>query len=54
MILSAKEVTRLRKILAEIDEGLSKKKYRPYVGNRTRNIRVMLNKAERREKGTLL
>ena len=54
MILSVKEVTRLRKIFAEIDEGLTKKRYKAYVANRTRNIRVMLNRAERREKHTLL
>lgn len=54
MILSDSEVARLRKILMEIDMGLGKKAYRSYVGNRTRNIRLMLSKAERREKHTLL
>ena len=54
MILSEKEVLRLRKLLKEIDMGLNKKTYRSYVGNRTRNIRLMLARAERREKNTLL
>ena len=54
MILSEKEVARLRKLLWKIDNGLNKKAYRAYVGNRTRNIRLMLVKAERREKNTLL
>jgi hypothetical protein len=53
MILSDKEVIRLRKLLLEIDHGLAKKAYRSYVGNRVRNIRLMLSKAERREKNTL-
>lgn len=54
MILSDKEVARLRRILLEIDNGLTKKAYRAYVGNRTRTIRLMLTKAERREKNKLL
>lgn len=54
MMLSEREVLRLRKLLKEIDMGLDKKAYRSYVGNRTRNIRLMLVRAERREKNTLL
>lgn len=54
MILSDAEVARLRRLLWEIDKGLSKKRYKPYVETRTRNIRLMLLKAERREKHTLL
>ena len=54
MILSDAEVKRLRKLLYEIDYGLTKKAYKSYVGNRTRNIRLMLRKAERREENTLL
>ena len=53
MILSDKEVSRLKKLLSEIDQGFTKKRARPYVTNRTRNIRLMLIKAERREKNTL-
>jgi hypothetical protein len=54
MLLSEKEVTKLRKLLSEIDQGFTKKRVKPYVTNRTRNIRLMLTKAERREKDTLL
>ena len=54
MILSDHEVARLRLLLWEIDKGLTKKAYKSYVGNRTRNIRLMLSRAERREKNTLL
>ena len=54
MILSDQEVARLRKFLWEIDKGLTKRTYKVYVGNRVRMIRLMLSKAERREKNTLL
>lgn len=54
MTLSDAEVARLRRLLWEIDKGLSKTKYKPYTETRTRNIRLMLTRAERREKHTLL
>lgn len=54
MILSAAEVAKLRRLLWEIDKGLSKTRYKPYTETRTRNIRLMLSRAERREKNTLL
>ena len=54
MILSDAEVARLRRLLWEIDKGLNKTRYRPYTETRTRNIRLMLSRAERREKHTLL
>ena len=54
MILSDREVIKLRKLLSEIDKGLDKKKYKTFVETRTRNIRLVLSKAERREKNTLL
>ena len=54
MILSDAEVARLRRLLWEIDKGLLKTRYKPYTETRTRNIRLMLSKAERREKGRLL
>lgn len=54
MILSDKEAARLRKLLMEMEKGLDKRAYRSYVGNRIRNIRLMLNRADRREKNTLL
>lgn len=53
MTLSDKEVARLRTLLLEIDKRLCKKAYRSFVGNRVRNIRLMLTKAERREKNTI-
>ena len=54
MILSATEVAKLRKLLWEIDKGLDKTRFKPFVETRTRNIRLMLTKAERREKNRLL
>jgi hypothetical protein len=54
MTLSDAEVRRLRKLLMEIDKGLDKKRVKSFVGNRTRMIRLMLSKAERREKNRLL
>lgn len=54
MYLSDSEVQKLRRLLAEIDKGLDKKRFKSFVGNRTRNIRLVLNKAERREKNTLI
>ena len=54
MYLSDSEVLKLRKLLMEIDKGLEKKRFKSFVGNRTRNIRVIINRAERREKNTLI
>jgi hypothetical protein len=54
MILSDSEVARLRRLLWEIDKGLDKTRFKPYVETRTRYIRLMLTRASRREKGTLL
>ena len=54
MTLSEHEVARLRRLLWEIDKGLDKTRFKPYVETRTRNIRLMLSKAERREKNKLL
>ena len=54
MILSDFEVEKLRRLLWEIDKGLDKTRFKPYVETRTRNIRLMLTKAARREKNTLL
>lgn len=54
MTFSDKEVAKLRTLLTEIDKGLCKKSYKSFVGNRVRNIRLMLVRAERREKNTLL
>lgn len=54
MTLTDFEVARLRKLLWEIDQGLNKTRFRQYVETRTRNIRLVLTKAERREKNRLL
>ena len=54
MTLSEFEVARLRRLLWEIDQGLNKTRYKPYVETRIRNIRLMLTRAERREKNRLL
>lgn len=53
-MLSDKEVVRLRALLMEIDKGFDKTRYKAYIETRTRNIRLMLSKAERREKNRLL
>lgn len=52
MTLSDKEVARLRILLMEIDRGKAQRGL--YIENRTRQIRLMLTKAERREKNRLL
>ena len=54
MTLSDAEVARLRRLLWEIDKGLDKTRYKAYVETRTRHIRLMLTRAERREKNRLL
>lgn len=54
MILNDAEVARIRRLLWEIDKGLEKARFRSYVETRTRAIRLILTKAERREKGKLL
>lgn len=52
MTLSDFEVAKLRKLLQEID--MAKGKRWIYIQDRTRTIRLMLTRAERREKNTLL
>lgn len=54
MTLSDSEVARLRRLLWEIDKGLAKTRYKSHTETRTRNIRLMLTRAERREKNRLL
>lgn len=54
MILSESEIARIRRLLWEIDKGLDKTRYKSYVETRTRTIRLMLTRAERREKNRLL
>lgn len=48
MILSDKEVARLRRLLMEIDHEASGKGRKSVIQTRTRNVRLMLSKAERR------
>ena len=47
MTLSNAEVARIRRLLWEIDKGLTKTKYKPYVETRTRNIRLILTNIDR-------
>lgn len=54
MMLTREEVARLRLLLWEIDKGVDKRAFKAYIGNRTRKIRLMLSRAERREKNTLI
>ena len=50
IILTEKEVTRLRRLLTEIDKECSGKSRRAVIQTRTRNSRLLLAKAERRMK----
>ena len=54
MTLSEKEIRNIRSLLLEIENGLTKVRFKPYVNHRIRTIRLLLVKAERREKGRLL
>ena len=54
MILSEKEVKRIRDTLQRIRNAEIKGAKRHFYTNQVANINVILNRAERREKGTLL
>lgn len=54
MILSDNEVARIRGLLLEIDRADKAGAKKNYIQNQTRNIRLMLIRAERRAKNTLL
>ena len=54
MILSEKEVKTIREYLIKIEQKERKGMKRYYATNQIRNIRQILNRAERREKDTLL
>lgn len=54
MILSEKEVKRIRDTLQRIENADKKGVRRHYYFNQVRSIRLILNRAERREKGKLL
>lgn len=53
IMLSAKDVSRLRRILMEIEGEASGKGRRSVINTRVRRIRLMLSKAERMTKGEL-
>ena len=54
MILSEKEVKRIRDTLQRIETADRNGAKRHYFSNQVRSIRLILNRAERREKGKLL
>lgn len=50
MTLTDKEVTKLLKLQEEIDREASGKCRKSYIHNRTRQVRLMIRKANRRER----
>lgn len=54
MYLSDKEIAEIRDRLAKIDKVERQGANKNYLTNQTRIIRLMLNRAERREKNKLL
>lgn len=54
MHFSGKEIDEIRRRLANIDRADRTGAKRNYIGNQLRNIRLILSRAERREKNTLL
>jgi hypothetical protein len=54
MILSSREDKKLMQLVAEIDKEVRGKNRGFMIENRTRQIRLLFNKAARREKNTLL
>ena len=54
MILSEKEVKAIKDYLTKIEQKDRKGMNRYYATNQIRNIRQILNRAEKREKDTLL
>lgn len=54
MVLSEKEVKRIRDILRRIETADKNKAKKHYYFNQARNIRMILSNAERREKDTLI
>ena len=53
MELSKSEVAKLRRLLSEIDKEATVKGRANVIGTRTRNARLILTKAERRDKNSL-
>ena len=54
MILSKNEVQRIRDALQKIEIAERKGARKNYFTNQCRTVRLLLNRAERREKGRLL
>ena len=54
MHFSEKEIDEIRRRLANIDRADRAGAKRNYICNQVRNIRLILSRAERREKNTLL
>lgn len=54
MNLSNKELSAIREYLLKIERSDIVRARKYYVSNQVRNIRLILNRAERREKDTLL
>lgn len=54
MTFSSREDKKLKQLVAEIDNEVRGKNRGFVIANRTRQIRLMFNKAARREKNTLL
>ena len=54
MYFADKEIDAIRRYLANIDRADRAGAKRNYISNQVRNIRLLLSRAERREKNTLL
>ena len=54
MILTDREIEEIRRRLANIDIAEKRGARKNYIANQVRNIRLILSRAERREKNTLL
>lgn len=54
MYFADKEIEAIRRYLANIDRADRSGCRRNYISNQVRNIRLLLSRAERREKNTLL
>lgn len=54
MILTDREIDEIRRRLTSIDIAERRGAKKNYIANQVRNIRLILSRAERREKNTLL
>lgn len=53
MMLTVKEVAEIRRILGRIESADARGMKRYFATNQIRNIRLILNRAERRERNTI-